>query len=108
MTPKILMLSGIGPKDELAHFGIECERNLPGVGKNLQSPILTPLGTVNKSGRSYYEGYSRNQKELANRDWFTSNSGPHASLGIDVYASVRTDTAVSVNVENAEHNPTLE
>ncbi|MDG2241920.1 MAG: GMC family oxidoreductase N-terminal domain-containing protein [Rhodospirillaceae bacterium] len=35
-TPKILMLSGIGPEDELRSHGIEVRRNAPGVGQNLQ------------------------------------------------------------------------
>lgn len=35
-TPQLLMLSGIGPHDELERFGIEQRVNLPGVGRNLQ------------------------------------------------------------------------
>ena len=35
-TPQILMLSGIGPPDELRSLGIEVKAALPGVGKNLQ------------------------------------------------------------------------
>ena len=35
-TPQLLMLSGIGPKDELARHGIEARVDLPGVGENLQ------------------------------------------------------------------------
>jgi|HubBroStandDraft_6_1064221.scaffolds.fasta_scaffold2056845_2 choline dehydrogenase len=33
-TPKILMLSGIGDRAQLARFGIACVSNLPGVGRN--------------------------------------------------------------------------
>jgi choline dehydrogenase len=40
-TPKILMLSGIGDRAELARFGIACVSNLPGVGHNFQDhPII--------------------------------------------------------------------
>ena len=40
-TPKILMLSGIGDRSELARFGIENVAHLPGVGQNLQDhPII--------------------------------------------------------------------
>ncbi|MGY4710431.1 GMC family oxidoreductase [Mycolicibacterium sp. CBM1] len=39
-TPKILMLSGIGPDQELRRHGIEVVANLPGVGKNFQDHIL--------------------------------------------------------------------
>jgi choline dehydrogenase len=35
-TPRLLMLSGIGPADHLAGYGIDLVRDLPGVGGNLQ------------------------------------------------------------------------
>ncbi|MFO1434657.1 MAG: GMC family oxidoreductase N-terminal domain-containing protein [Candidatus Competibacteraceae bacterium] len=35
-TPQLLMLSGIGPKEELERHGIAVRVNLPGVGENLQ------------------------------------------------------------------------
>jgi choline dehydrogenase len=35
-TPQLLMLSGIGPKEELERHGIPVNIDLPGVGKNLQ------------------------------------------------------------------------
>jgi choline dehydrogenase len=35
-SPQLLMLSGIGPKDQLDKFGIPVRVDLPGVGQNLQ------------------------------------------------------------------------
>ena len=35
-TPQLLLLSGIGPADELRELGIEVVHDLPGVGRNLQ------------------------------------------------------------------------
>jgi choline dehydrogenase len=35
-TPKLLKLSGVGPKEELDRFGIKVVKDLPGVGTNLQ------------------------------------------------------------------------
>lgn len=35
-SPKILLLSGLGPPEELARHGIECVADLPGVGRELQ------------------------------------------------------------------------
>jgi choline dehydrogenase len=35
-SPKLLMLSGIGPADELGSVGINLTHDLPGVGRNLQ------------------------------------------------------------------------
>ncbi|MDF1727274.1 MAG: GMC family oxidoreductase N-terminal domain-containing protein [Sulfitobacter sp.] len=38
-SPQLLMLSGIGPRDELAAHGIEVTHELPGVGQNLQDHL---------------------------------------------------------------------
>ncbi|PHR91529.1 MAG: glucose-methanol-choline oxidoreductase [Robiginitomaculum sp.] len=38
-SPHILLLSGIGAKDELAAHGIDCVHELPGVGKNLHDHL---------------------------------------------------------------------
>jgi choline dehydrogenase len=35
-TPQLLQLSGVGPREELEHFGIQVRVDLPGVGENLQ------------------------------------------------------------------------
>jgi choline dehydrogenase len=37
-SPHLLMLSGIGPEDQLQQFGIPIVRHLPGVGQNLWAP----------------------------------------------------------------------
>jgi choline dehydrogenase len=43
-TPQILMLSGLGPAEELRRFGIEALRDLPGVGANLQDHYNVTIG----------------------------------------------------------------
>lgn len=40
-SPQILMLSGIGPKEELKRLGIPARIELPGVGRNLQDRLET-------------------------------------------------------------------
>ena len=42
-SPKLLMLSGIGPAAELAGLGIDPLVDLPGVGRNLQDHVFSPL-----------------------------------------------------------------
>jgi choline dehydrogenase len=43
-SPQLLMLSGIGPPDHLARFGITAQANLPGVGANLQDHPMVSVG----------------------------------------------------------------
>jgi choline dehydrogenase len=42
-SPQLLMLSGIGPQEKLAEFGIEAVMDLPGVGQNLQDHVMAPV-----------------------------------------------------------------
>lgn len=49
-SPKILMLSGIGPADNLRTIGIKTLHDLPGVGRNLQDHVRVPI--LYQSGRS--------------------------------------------------------
>ncbi|KAK0638352.1 Cyclase atC [Lasiodiplodia hormozganensis] len=42
-TPQILKLSGVGPRDELEHFGIDVVAELPGVGTNMQDRYEIPV-----------------------------------------------------------------
>ncbi len=42
-TPKLLMLSGVGPAEELMQHGIQVKRDLPGVGENFQDHISAPV-----------------------------------------------------------------
>ncbi len=42
-SPRLLMLSGIGPADDLKTWGIPVVQDLPGVGQNLQDHLLLPI-----------------------------------------------------------------
>jgi choline dehydrogenase len=42
-SPKLLLLSGVGPADELARAGVEVALDLPGVGENLHDHLLSPV-----------------------------------------------------------------
>ena len=42
-SPQLLLLSGVGPEDELAQFGIPVVHNLRGVGKALQDHYSAPI-----------------------------------------------------------------
>ena len=42
-SPQLLLLSGVGPKAELAQVGVECVLDLPDVGKHLKDHLHTPM-----------------------------------------------------------------
>lgn len=50
-TPQLLMLSGIGPKEELSKHGIPVKLDLPGVGTNLQDRY--EVGVVNRMNKDW-------------------------------------------------------
>ncbi|WP_337044244.1 GMC family oxidoreductase [Emticicia sp. 17c] len=45
-SPQLLMLSGIGDKDELKQLNITCKQHLPGVGKNLQDHLFMGVSAL--------------------------------------------------------------
>lgn len=83
-SPQILMLSGIGPAEDLKGHGIAVRRDLPGVGRNLQDhlqarPVYrTPLSTINVETDSLFK------QALIGLQYLVSQTGPMtmaASLG---------------------------
>lgn len=49
-TPQLLMISGVGPKNELEKHGIPTIQHLPGVGKNLQDHLDVTV-MINETSR---------------------------------------------------------
>jgi len=65
ISPKLLMLSGIGPAAELRQFGIAVIADLPGVGANLQDHCGAPLIVAGSGGLGYFR-QDRGWRMLAN------------------------------------------
>tara|TARA_B100000886_G_C20371276_1_gene469689 strand:- start:178 stop:1230 length:1053 start_codon:yes stop_codon:yes gene_type:complete len=55
ITPKLLMLSGIGDEKELSENNIKCVHHLPGVGKNLMDHPECPLIARANGKYGYYK-----------------------------------------------------
>ncbi len=53
-SPHLLMLSGIGPKDQLEKFGIPVIHDLPGVGQNLMNHLSAQVTFKVKDGLSLH------------------------------------------------------
>jgi choline dehydrogenase len=63
-SPKLLMLSGIGPADHLSSSGIDVKLDLPGVGQNLQDHIEVSL-IYELNGPHSYDRYKKPHWKLA-------------------------------------------
>jgi choline dehydrogenase len=85
-SPQLLLLSGIGPAEELRGAGVEVRHDLPGVGRNLQDhPFVTLIWEVSDQQTLY--GADK-PKPLA--EWLLRRSGPLSSTVAEVLAFTRT------------------
>jgi choline dehydrogenase-like flavoprotein len=81
-TPQLLMLSGIGAREELDPLGIRVLVDLPGVGKNLQDRYEISVG--NRMTFPQWELYDRvtfSTKDPQFRQWNLCRTGIYATNG---------------------------
>ena len=81
-SPQILLLSGIGPREELEKLQIPVIVDLPGVGKNLQDhicPLLFYLSSIPTLS-------SRDFTPENLQKWATQGKGPLTSCGVESLA----------------------
>jgi choline dehydrogenase len=82
-TPKILMLSGIGPHFHLKEMGIRTLVDLDGVGQHLQDHAEVPVLSF-CSGPYGYFGQDRGWNQIRNGlQYLAFKSGPVASNGVE-------------------------
>ncbi|MCB0639387.1 MAG: GMC family oxidoreductase N-terminal domain-containing protein [Lewinella sp.] len=99
-SPQLLMLSGIGAADELRAQGIECKKDLPGVGKNLQDHLFFPISaTARQKGGQNHHLAPLNQL-LAVARFLLFKDGPLTISPLEAVAFFNTDDpAGRVNME---------
>ena len=80
-TPQLLMLSGIGPRQELERHGIEVRVDLPGVGTNLQDRYEVSVVHRMKEDWGFLAGakFAKGDRQFA--AWEHSRSGVYATSG---------------------------
>ena len=88
-SPKLLMLSGVGPADHLTDHGIEVVHDSPGVGQNLQDHLFAPT-TFETSTTDTLE----NAERLRNvAKWFLLKRGPLTSNVAEAGGFIHTEHA---------------
>jgi choline dehydrogenase len=89
-SPQLLLLSGIGPQDELRPLGIEVVHHLPAVGKNLQDHPLVAAGFMAAANFSFEKMLRFDRLALALLRWFVNGSGPLGTAPLSAQAYLRT------------------
>jgi choline dehydrogenase len=83
VSPKLLMLSGIGPADQLRAHGIAVHADLPGVGQNLQDHPGAPLAARTTGAKGYWR-QDRGWRLLRNGlQYAVFASGPVTTNGVE-------------------------
>ena len=84
-SPRLLLLSGIGPADELGALDIPVAHDLPGVGRNLQDHLELYVQFNCKQPVSLYPYLQLPGKVRIGAEWFLNHSGlcttNHAEAG---------------------------
>jgi choline dehydrogenase len=90
-TPQLLMLSGIGPKDELKKHGIDVRVALAGVGQNLQDRY--EVGVVNrmKTDWTVLKDAMFNSSDPQYQDWKGNQRGVYITNGAVIAVIKRSD-----------------
>ena len=109
-SPQLLMLSGIGPKDHLAGFGIPVVHDLPGVGQSLQDHYSAPIKLRCKLPITVNDVMLSNARKLkAGLEYYMFHRGPLSMISSPAALFARTrpelaspDVKISISPFSAE------
>ena len=93
-SPKLLMLSGIGPAAHLAEHGIDTVADRPGVGQNLQDHLEIYVQVAASQPVSLYRYWNLPGKAYVALRWLLTRSGPGASNQFESTGFIRSAAGV--------------
>ncbi len=93
-SPKLLMLSGVGPAAHLAEHGVEIVADRPGVGKNLQDHMELYIQQESTKPITLYSVLNPFSKALIGARWLMFGSGLGATNHFEAAAFVRSRAGV--------------
>ena len=93
-SPKILMLSGIGPAEHLREHGIEVVADRPGVGGNLQDHLEVYIQQACTQPITLYKYWNLFGKGYAGAEWTIAKTGLGASNQFESAGFVRSRAGV--------------
>jgi choline dehydrogenase len=92
-TPQLLMLSGIGPREELERHGIKIRVELPGVGRNLQDRYEVSVINRMKADWKSLAGAKFDKIDTQYAEWKSDKSGVYTTNGGALVVIKRSRTA---------------
>jgi len=93
-SPKLLMLSGIGPAAHLAEHGIAVIADRPGVGQNLQDHLELYVQVASKEPVTLYKHWNLLGKAAIGAQWLFTRTGLGASNQFESAAFIRSQAGV--------------
>ncbi|WP_197916270.1 choline dehydrogenase [Thiosulfatihalobacter marinus] len=93
-SPKLLMLSGIGPAAHLAEHGIDVLADRPGVGQNLQDHLELYIQMASKQPITLFKYWNLFGKALIGAQWLFAKTGLGASNQFESAAFIRSKPGV--------------
>jgi choline dehydrogenase len=93
-SPKLLMLSGIGPATHLREHGVEVVADRPGVGANLQDHLEIYMQFAASQPITLYKYWNLWGKAWVGAQWLLSGKGPGASNQFEACAFIRSKAGV--------------
>ncbi|MBO9477322.1 choline dehydrogenase [Shimia sp. R11_0] len=94
-SPKLLMLSGIGPAAHLAEHGIEVVADRKGVGQNLQDHLEVYMQVASKQPITLYKYWNLFGKGMIGAQWLFTKKGLGASNQFESAAFIRSRPGIS-------------
>ncbi len=94
-SPKLLMLSGIGPAAHLAQHGIPLVADRPGVGSNLQDHLELYIQMAASKPVSLFRYWNLPGKAYVGARWLLDRSGPGASNQFESCAFIRSRAGIA-------------
>ena len=93
-SPKLLMLSGIGPAKHLAEHGIDVVADRPGVGQNLQDHLEVYFQMAASQPITLFRYWNLWGKALIGAQWLFTKTGLGASNNFESAAFIRSRAGV--------------
>jgi choline dehydrogenase len=93
-SPQLLKLSGVGPRAELAQFGINVVHELPGVGENLQDHLEFYFQVACREPITLYSQMNPWSKALIGLRWLARHDGLGVSNHFETGGFIRSRAGV--------------